>query len=298
MAATPTNTGVPGALQLALAGQQAPRAASGRLRRTLKITVPAAMLFVIFFLCFLWPLIYPVPSPTFTNIIDTNLPIFSKGHFLGTDAVGYDEWSRILYGGRTSLEITLAVNAIGLMIGGLFGALAGYAGGIRDAVMMRFVDVLIAFPAIVLALAISERLGPSEFHVILALSVFSIPVFARLSRAATLRVREEAFIVAARLSGTPRRRILLRHVVPNILPQLLTFTLLGMGITIVLEGARSFLNLGIPAPLPSWGNMIAAGQTVLTAEPRLVLIPSIALFITVFSLNLLGDGLREHWSSR
>jgi peptide/nickel transport system permease protein len=297
MAATPTNTGVPGALQLALAGQ-APPGATGRLRRTLKITVPAAMLFVIFFLCFLWPVIYPVPSPTFTNIIDTNLPIFSKGHFLGTDAVGYDEWSRILYGGRTSLEITLAVNAIGLVIGGLFGALAGYAGGIRDAVMMRFVDVLIAFPAIVLALAIAERLGPSEFHVILALSVFSIPVFARLSRAATLRVREETFIVAARLSGTPRRRILLRHVVPNILPQLLTFTLLGMGITVVLEGALSFLNLGIPAPLPSWGNMIAAGQTVLTAQPRLVLIPSIALFITVFSLNLLGDGLREHWSSR
>jgi peptide/nickel transport system permease protein len=297
MAATPTNTGVPGALQLTLAGQT-PRGASGRLRRTLKITVPATMLLVIFFLCFLWPLIYPVPSPIFTNITDTNLPIFSRGHFLGTDAVGYDEWSRILYGGRTSLEITLAVNAIGLVIGGLFGALAGYAGGIRDAVMMRFVDVLIAFPAIVLALAISERLGPSEFHVILALSVFSIPVFARLSRAATLRVREEAFIVAARLSGTSRHRILLRHVVPNILPQLLTFTLLGMGITVVLEGALSFLNLGIPAPLPSWGNMIAAGQTVLTAEPRLVLIPSIALFITVFSLNLLGDGLREHWSSR
>ena len=297
MAATPTNTGVPGALQLTLTGQT-PRGASGRLRRTLKITVPATMLLVIFFLCFLWPLIYPVPSPIFTNITDTNLPIFSRGHFLGTDAVGYDEWSRILYGGRTSLEITLAVNAIGLVIGGLFGALAGYAGGIRDAVMMRFVDVLIAFPAIVLALAISERLGPSEFHVILALSVFSIPVFARLSRAATLRVREEAFIVAARLSGTPRHRILLRHVVPNILPQLMTFTLLGMGITIVLEGALSFLNLGIPAPLPSWGNMIAAGQTVLTAEPRLVLIPSIALFITVFSLNLLGDGLREHWSSR
>jgi peptide/nickel transport system permease protein len=134
--------------------------------------------------------------------------------------------------------------------------------------------------------------------VILALSVFSIPAFARLSRAATLRVREQPFIVAARLSGTRTHRILLRHLVPNILPQLTTFTLLGMGITIVLEGALSFLNLGIPAPAPSWGNMIAQGQTVLTAEPRFVLIPSVALFITVLSLNLLGDGLREHWSSR
>jgi peptide/nickel transport system permease protein len=297
MAAQPTNTGVPGALQLALT-ELPTRRAQGRLRRTLKITLPAALLVLIFFLCFLWPLIYPVPSPTFTNILDSNLAIFSKGHFLGTDSVGYDEWSRILYGGRTSLEIALAVNAIGLVVGGLFGALAGYAGGIRDAVMMRFVDVLIAFPAIVLALAIAERLGPSEFHVILALSVFSIPAFARLSRAATLRVREQPFIVAARLSGTRTHRILLRHLVPNILPQLTTFTLLGMGITIVLEGALSFLNLGIPAPAPSWGNMIAQGQTVLTAEPRFVLIPSVALFITVLSLNLLGDGLREHWSSR
>ena len=297
MAAQPTNTGIPGALQLALTELPTGRA-QGRLRRTLKLTLPAALLVVIFFLCFLWPLIYPVPSPTFTNILDSNLPIFSKGHFLGTDSVGYDEWSRILYGGRTSLEIALAVNAIGLIVGGLFGALAGYAGGIRDAVMMRFVDVLIAFPAIVLALAIAERLGPSEFHVILALSVFSIPAFARLSRAATLRVREQPFIVAARLSGTRTHRILLRHLVPNILPQLTTFTLLGMGITIVLEGALSFLNLGIPAPAPSWGNMIAQGQTVLTAEPRFVLIPSVALFITVLSLNLLGDGLREHWSSR
>ena len=297
MAAQPTNTGVPGALQLALT-ELPSRRARGRLRRTLKITLPAALLVLIVFLCFLWPLIYPVPSPTFTNILDSNLAIFAKGHFLGTDSVGYDEWSRILYGGRTSLEIALAVNAIGLVVGGLFGALAGYAGGIRDAVMMRFVDVLIAFPAIVLALAIAERLGPSEFHVILALSVFSIPAFARLSRAATLRVREQPFIVAARLSGTRTHRILLRHLVPNILPQLTTFTLLGMGITIVLEGALSFLNLGIPAPAPSWGNMIAQGQTVLTAEPRFVLIPSVALFITVLSLNLLGDGLREHWSAR
>jgi peptide/nickel transport system permease protein len=297
MAAQPTNTGIPGALQLALT-ELPSRRAQGRLRRTLKITLPAALLVLIFFLCFLWPLIYPVPSPTFTNILDSNLAIFAKGHFLGTDSVGYDEWSRILYGGRTSLEIALAVNAIGLVVGGLFGALAGYAGGIRDAVMMRFVDVLIAFPAIVLALAIAERLGPSEFHVILALSVFSIPAFARLSRAATLRVREQPFIVAARLSGTRTHRILLRHLVPNILPQLTTFTLLGMGITIVLEGALSFLNLGIPAPAPSWGNMIAQGQTVLTAEPRFVLIPSVALFITVLSLNLLGDGLREHWSAR
>jgi len=295
MAAHPSNASVAATSVLTL--PEGSSQAGGRLRRTLKISVPATMLAIIFFLCFLGPFIFAVPGPTYTNILDANEPLLSAHHLLGTDQVGYDIWSRILYGGRTSLEIALAVNGIGLVVGGMFGALAGYLGGIRDAVMMRFIDVLIAFPAIVLAIAVAERLGQSEFHVILALTVFSVPAFARLGRAATLRVREQTFIVAARLSGTRMPRILLRHVVPNILPQLITFMLLGMGITVVLEGALDFLNLGIPAPAPSWGAMIANGQTVLTAEPRLVLVPSIALFITVLSLNLLGDGLREYWSA-
>ncbi|HEY7965448.1 MAG TPA: ABC transporter permease [Solirubrobacteraceae bacterium] len=296
MAAQPSSGGVAGAIALPLSEQSV--APGGRLRRTLKISIPAGMLLVIFFLCFLGPYIFAVPAPTYTNILDANEGLFSAHHLLGTDQVGYDILSRIFYGGRASLEVALAVNGIGMVVGGLFGMLAGYIGGLRDAVMMRLIDVLIAFPGIVLAIAIAERLGPSEFHVILALTVFSVPAFARLSRAATLRVREETFIVAARLSGTRRHRVLLRHILPNILPQLITFNLLGMGIVVVLEGALSFLNLGIPSPQPSWGNMIANGQTVLTAEPRLVIVPSIALFVTVLSLNLLGDGLREHWSSR
>ena len=297
MAAQPSEAGVPGTLGLAAAEYEVARP-RGRLRRNLKITIPAAMLAVIFFLCFVGPYLFSVPGPTYTNILDANEPLLSPHHLLGTDQVGYDVLSRILYGGRTSLEVAIAVNGIGLIVGGMFGALAGYLGGSRDAVMMRFIDVLIAFPGIVLAIAIAERLGHSELHVILALLVFSVPAFSRLSRASTLRVREQTFITAARLSGTRTPRILVRHVVPNILPQLLTFALLGMGITIVLEGALSFLNLGIPSPQPSWGNMIANGETVLTAEPRLVLVPSIALFITVLTFNLLGDGQREHWSSR
>jgi len=296
MAAQPSNAGIPG-VALAVAEGGTART-HRRARRNLRITIPAGMLAVIFFLCFLGPYVFGVPSPTYTNILDANEGLFSAHHLLGTDQVGYDIFSRILYGGRTSLEIALAINGIGLAVGGMFGAVAGYLGGIRDAVMMRFIDVLIAFPAIVLAIAIAERLGPSEFHVILALTVFSVPAFARLGRAATLRVREQTFIVAARLSGTRMPRILLRHIVPNIVPQLMSFALLGMGITVVLEGALSFLNLGIPAPAPSWGAMIANGETVLTAEPRLVLLPSAALFITVLAFNLLGDGLREHWSSR
>jgi peptide/nickel transport system permease protein len=249
-------------------------------------------------LCFVWPLVGPVGKPTGGSILEANLPLFSPGHPLGTDQVGNDEWARILYGGRNSLEIALAVNALGICVGGLLGALAGYLGGKRDAVIMRVLDVLIAFPALVLAVAIAEGLGPSKVHTIWALTFFSVPAFARITRAETLRIRALEFMTAARLSGTGHLRMLLRHIAPNVVPQLMTFALLGIGITIVLEGALSFLGLGVPPPAPSWGNMIASGQAVLSAEPRFVFVPSVALFITVISFNLLGDGLRARSNVR
>jgi peptide/nickel transport system permease protein len=270
---------------------------AGRWRSSIGVTVPAAMVAFIFLLCFVWPIVGPVPSPTGGTILDSNLPAFSAGHFLGTDPVGNDEWSRLLYGGRASLEIALAVQAIGIVLGGLLGAVAAYMGGWRDATIMRLLDVVIAFPAFVLAVAIAQGLGPSELHTIWALCFFSVPAFARISRAATLRVREQTFMVAARLSGTNFPRMLLGHVAPNILPQLISFALLGMGITMILEGALSFIGLGVPPPAPSWGNMIAQGQSVLSAAPRYVFLPSAALFITVVSFNLLGDGLRARWSN-
>jgi peptide/nickel transport system permease protein len=295
MAVAPTDATVPGALEAVAGPPAVPR---GRWRTRLGLWIPLGLLAGIFFLCFLWPLIGPVGQPTGGSILDANLPIGSSGHILGTDEVGNDEWARVLYGGRASLEVALAVNALGIVIGSLLGALAAYFGGWRDATIMRILDVFIAFPALVLALAIAEGLGPSEVHAIWALSFFSIPAFARLARAETLRIRGLNFIAAARLCGTGHVRTLLRHVAPNILPQLMTFALLGMGIIIVLEGALSFLGLGIPPPAPSWGNMIASGQGVLSAQPRFVFVPSAALFITVVSFNLLGDALRSRWSQR
>jgi peptide/nickel transport system permease protein len=264
----------------------------------LEIVVPGAILFLIVAACFLWPLVYPVPPPVGGSVLNAGLPPFSPGHLLGTDPVGNDILSRLLYGGRVSIEVGVAVNLIGLVLGGLLGTVAAYLGGPTDSVIMRTLDVLIAFPSLVLALAITEGLGPSEMHVIWALSFFSIPAFARISRGATLRLREQTFMLAARLSGTKFPRTLLRHIAPNIVPQLMTFALLGIGIAIILEGALSFLGLGIPAPGPSWGNMIALGQGTLSATPELVLIPSAFLFVTVVSLNLLGDGLRARWGVR
>jgi peptide/nickel transport system permease protein len=260
--------------------------------RNLDVIIPGALIGLLLFLCFVWPLFGTVPPPTGGNILDANIPSFSSGHPLGTDQVGNDLWSRLLYGGRNSLEIAFAVNVIGLVLGGLLGAFAAFWGSFTDTVIMRVLDVLIAFPSLVLALAIAQSLGPSKLHTIYALSFFSVPAFARLARAQTLRLRERPFMLAARLAGTRAPRILLRHVAPNIMPALVTFGLLGIGVTIILEGALSFLGLGIPPPQPSWGNMIFEGQAVLSAEPKLVLLPSAFLFFTVLAFNLLGDALR------
>jgi peptide/nickel transport system permease protein len=283
----------PGAVVAPAAGRT--RARSGW-ARGLRLWLPAGFLVLMLGACFIWPNIYPVPNPVRGNVLEAGLPPLSPGHVFGTDPVGNDVFSRILYGGQVSFEVGFAVTAIGLVIGSLLGVTAAYWGGAGDAVISRVLDVLIAFPALVLALVIAEGLGPSEVHVIWALAVFSIPAFGRIARGATIALRERTFMLAARLSGTRRSRMILRHVAPNIMPQLLTFSLLGFGVVIILEGALSFLGLGIPLPEASWGSMIAQGQQTLSASPDLVLIPSAFLFATVLSLNLLGDALRERWA--
>ncbi len=266
-----------------------------RLGRTLRLWVPAGFLILMLALCFLWPLVYTLPSPTNGNIIDANLPPFSPGHWLGANQVGVDIFSQLVYGGQVAFEISVATTIFGMAIGSAIGIVAAYFGGWVDAVLSRVLDILIAFPALVLALVIAEGLGPSEFHVILALAVFSIPAFGRVTRGATLTIRELPFMVAARLAGARRWRVIIRHILPNIMPGILSFSLLGIGIVIILEGALDFLGYGIQQPNPSWGNMIAYGQQVMTAQPEYVLIPSIALLITVVALNMLGDAVRERW---
>lgn len=266
--------------------------------RTLEITVPAALLVVLLFFCFIWPLVYHMPSPTIGNLFEPNKPLWSPGHILGTDSVGDDVMSRILYGGRVTFEVAAAVQAIGLLVGGLLGMAAAYRGGWTEAVVMRVLDVFLAFPSLVLVLAIVDSLGQSEINVIWALSVASIPFFARLARAATLRLRDQPFIVAARLSGTKTWRVLARHLAPNIAPQLLTFTLLGASLTVILEGALDFLGYGIPPPTATWGNMIASGESYISVYPQFIIVPSIFLVVTSICLNMMGDGLRARWGVR
>jgi peptide/nickel transport system permease protein len=266
--------------------------------RSLEITIPGAILLVLLFFCFIWPLVYPVPSPTYGSVLNANLPMWSPGHIFGTTNVGYDNMARILYGGRTTFEIAATVQVIGLLIGGLLGVVAGYAGGIVESVLMRVLDVLIAFPSLVLVLVIADSLGQSELHVIWALTALSIPASARVARAGTLRLREQPFVVAARLSGVRAWRIISGHIVPNLMPQLLTLTLLGAPIIIIIESGLDFLGYGIPDPAPSWGGMIAYGQTVMSVSLSPLVVPSLFLFGTVVCLNLVGDGLRSRWGVR
>jgi peptide/nickel transport system permease protein len=278
-------------------GAPAERQARTWLRR-LGIIIPAGLVGLVVLGCFLGPLVLPIPQPTGGNILEAYLPAFSPGHLLGTDPNGNDILARILHGGRNSLIVAVAVNVIGITIGGSFGALSAYAGGAADMLIMRVFDVFIAFPSLVLIVAVAQSLGPSRTNTILALSFFSIPAMARVSRAATLSLAEQPFMAAAKLCGTPWWRVLLRHIAPNVAPQVLTFAILGMGLIIVIEGALSFLGLGIPPPAASWGNMISEGQASLSATPMLVIWPSLVLFVTVLAFNLLGDSLRSRWSSR
>ena len=269
-----------------------------RLGRALRLWVPAGVLILLLAICFLLPLVVTLPPPTKGNIIYNNESPFSPGHILGTDVQGVDIFSQLVYGGQVAFEVGISVTVIGIAIGGTLGVIAAYIGGWVDAVISSVLDILIAFPALVLALVIAEGLGPSETHVIWALAVFGIPAVGRVARGATLAIRGLPFMVAARLAGTRRWRVIARHIVPNIMPNIVTFSLLGIGVIIILEGALDFLGYGIPAPTPSWGNMIANGQQILSAQPEYVLIPSIALLITVASLNMLGDALRERWGTQ
>ena len=266
-----------------------------RLGRALRLWVPVGVLILILAICFLLPLVVTLPSSTSGNIIYNNEPPFSPGHILGTDVQGVDLFSQLVYGGQVAFEVGISVTVIGIAIGGTLGVIAGFFGGWADAVISRLLDILLAFPVLVLALVIAEGLGPSERNVIAALSAFSIPAFGRIARGATLTIRGLPYMTAARLCGTRAWRIIARHILPNIMPAIVTFSLLGIGVTIILEGALDFLGYGIPAPEASWGSMIASGQQVLTAQPEYVLIPSIVLLITVVALNTLGDALRERW---
>jgi peptide/nickel transport system permease protein len=235
--------------------------------------------------------VLPIQSPTDADFLAKRAPP-SAEHWLGTDNLGRDELSRLVHGARISLTVGLCAPVIGAVAGGLLGLLAGYFRGRFEALVVGGVDVLLAFPPLVLALAVTAYLGQTIPNLVMILGVLGIPAFTRVARAATLSLAQREFVVAARAQGATHARILFRELLPNVALPLIAFFLLGVAVTIVVEGALSFLGLGVPPPAPSWGIMIGEGRESLDFAPRLAFMPAAAMFATVLAFNMVGDSLR------
>ncbi len=218
--------------------------------------------------------------------------------YLGTDGNSRDIFSRVLYGGRLSLPIGPLVVGGAIFIGALIGAVAGFAGGMTDNIMMRLMDVLLAFPALILAIAIVTVLGPGYLNSVAAVIVVSIPLYARLTRSAVLSTREHDYVTASRALGELSSGILLRRVLPNSITPLIVAGSLGIATAILEVAALSFLGLGIPEPFPEWGAMIGRDFNSIFTRPLLVIAPAFMLTLLVLGFNLLGDGLRDAFDPR
>ena len=217
-----------------------------------------------------------------------------KTYLLGSDQLGRDTWSRLVYGARISLYVSLISVGIGVTIGALIGVISAYFGGVFDLIVQRLVDAMMAFPAIILALAIVAVAGASLQNVVLALVIILIPGSSRIVRSQALAIKERDFILASRSIGAGDWRIIARHVIPNCMAPYIVFATANLGYAIVVEAALSFLGVGTPPDIPSWGGMLSfAGQRYVEVSPWLVVFPSIAVSIAVFGFNLLGDALRD-----
>ncbi len=217
----------------------------------------------------------------------------SWDHLMGTDELGRDTFSRIVYGARVSLQVGILSVAIALFIGGILGLISGYYGGWADTWVMRFVDIMFAFPGIVLAIVISGLLGPSRRNAMIAIGVIYAPAFARVVRGAVLAVKSEAYMEAARVLGASNSRLVRQHVVPNILAPLIVLTTLYLSSAILSEAALSFLGLGTQPPEPTWGGMLNIARTYMEISPWMAIFPGLAIAILVLGFNFLGDGLRD-----
>lgn len=287
-------------------------ASPGRPSRALGFAVAARQVFgsgfgIGFWLAVLW-LLLVIFGALFADLLPLKDPLdpvianrlngpFST-NILGTDGLGRDIFSRLVHGSQVSVVIALSAVSIGMIVGGSLGVLAGYFQGHFERGLMAVLDVILAFPWLVLLLALVAFIGQSLMALSIAIGFLWIPAYARVARANTLSVVQQEYILAARAMGASTLRILLREVVPNVILPVLAYGLVAMGLVIIVESALAFLGLSVEAPQPTWGGMIAEGKRHLATATHVALLPSIVMFLTVLSLNYVGDRLRSRFDVR
>lgn len=262
-----------------------------RLQRD-KLAIVGMVLIAFFLIAAIFsPLLAP-QSPIEQNLLQRRQPP-SSSHWMGLDEVGRDIFSRIIYGSRASLQVGLLSVTLAIIVGAILGAVAGFLGGWADQIIMRLMDILLAFPGLLLAIAVVSILGPGLMNMLYAIAFVSIPVYARIMRSSVIASREQEFVVAAQAVGVPPARMLVQEILPNCLTPIIVAGTLGIATAILDAAGLSFLGLGAQPPTPEWGTMLGEGRGSVFTAPHIVLFPGIAIMLSVLGFNLLGDGLRD-----
>ncbi|WP_042474482.1 ABC transporter permease [Bacillus ndiopicus] len=253
--------------------------------------IASVFIFLLIVIAFIGP--YIAPYDPYEPNYDAILEGPSAAHFAGTDEYGRDIFSRLLVGTKISLTVSFSAVFLGLIAGTILGLISGYFGGRVDKVIMRCCDVFFSFPDLLLAIAIVAILGPGINNVIIAVMIFSVPSFARLVRGATLSAKENVYVEAAKSMGASHTRIIFKHIFPETISELIIFVTMRVGTAILAASGLSFLGLGASPETPEWGVMLSSGRDYLGTASHVVLMPGIAIFLTVLAFNLIGDGLRD-----
>ncbi|OLS39282.1 ABC transporter permease [Bacillus sp. MRMR6] len=257
-----------------------------------KLAVVGLMIIALQILMAIFAPLITFHEPVKQNLSASELPMLSEGHWLGTDNYGRDVWSRVVFGARISLVVGIVAVTLGLIGGIVLGLLGGYYKKL-DGVIMRIVDLLFSFPGILLAMLIIAILGTSLINVAIAISIWSIPTCARIVRGSVLSIKEKEYIMAMKSLGASDLRIMIKHILPNAFAPIIVFATMRMATAILSTASLSYLGLGAQPPTPEWGAMISQGQAFMWSSPHLTIVPGIAIMLTVFAFNVVGDGLRD-----
>lgn len=285
---------------LDLGRQWRQRARSVEFARTLLRTIPGKLGSALIILVALVALGAPIIAPYDPVAIDipNRLQGPSLAHFFGTDETGRDVFSRVIYGSRISLRVGLVSVTLAVILGVTLGLVSGFYGGIVDLLVMRLIDIMLAFPGFLLALAVIAMLGPSLTNAMIAVGIGEAPGFARLVRGSVLSVKEQDYVLAARVIGASNPHIMRRQVLPNTLAPIVVLATLEFPVAILIAASLSFLGLGAQPPSPEWGAMLVSGRTFITTAPWLINFPGLAIFVTVLGFNLFGNAVRDAMDPR